>query len=105
MAHVQGLDEQSFQAEVLGARIPVLVDFTAAWCPPCRALVPILEQLAITQAGRLKIVTVDGDRAPDLCARFGVRAFPTLIAFADGAEVGRHLGIATSAKIMRLFEP
>jgi thioredoxin 1 len=105
MTHVQRLDEQSFGAEVLAAEIPVLVDFTATWCAPCRALEPILEQLAVAYAGRVKIASVDGERHPELAARYGVRGFPTLIAFVGGAEVGRQLGLTTATRIVKLFEP
>ena len=100
---LRAVDEQSFDSEVLGATEPVLVDFTATWCPPCKALAPILQQLAVTEAGRLKIVTVDADEHPALAARFGVRGFPTVVVFARGKEVGRQLGLTTAGKLLAIL--
>lgn len=101
---VHEITGQNFEAEVLGAAVPVLVDFTAAWCTPCRALEPILHKVAVEGAGRLKVATVDGGEHPELAARFGVRGFPTVIAFAGGREVARHLGLTTKEKLLRLVE-
>ncbi|WP_437680220.1 thioredoxin family protein [Sorangium sp. So ce131] len=100
---IQEINEQSFEAEVLQAGVPVLVDFTAAWCPPCRALAPILHKLAEEGAGRLKVVAVDGDRCPSLARRFGIRGLPTVIAFAGGKEVARHVGLTTREKLLKLL--
>jgi thioredoxin 1 len=94
---------QSFDAEVLAAEVPVLVDFTAAWCPPCRALMPILNRIAADHAGRLAVRTVDGDVESALAARFKIKAFPTVIAFAGGKEVGRHVGLTTREKLLGML--
>lgn len=99
---VQSVTEQTFAAKVLGASVPVLVDFTTTWCGPCRALSPILHKLAAEQAGRLSVVTVDGDDQAALAARFRVKAFPTVIAFSGGREVGRHVGLTTREKLLGL---
>jgi thioredoxin 1 len=99
---VHAITEQTFDAEVLGAAEPVLVDFTAEWCPPCRALAPILRELSTEQAGRLKVLTVDGDDQPALAARYRVKAFPTVIAFSGGREVARQVGLTTKAKLAKL---
>jgi thioredoxin 1 len=101
---VHPVTEQTFAAEVLAAELPVLVDFTATWCPPCRALTPILHALAAEQVGRVKVATVDGDAEPALAARLRVRAFPTIIAFAGGKEVARHVGLTTKAKLLKMLE-
>jgi thioredoxin 1 len=100
---VQRLDAQSFDSEVLAANVPVLVDFTAAWCSPCRALAPVLDRLAAESAGKLKILSVDAGENAGLCAEHGVRAFPTVIAFSGGAEVGRHVGFTSAAKLLALL--
>ncbi len=94
--------EQTFDHEVLAADVPVLVDFTATWCPPCRALAPVLHRLAEEQAGRLAVRTVDGDAETRLAARFRVKAFPTVIAFSGGREVARHVGLTTREKLLGL---
>ncbi|AUX21551.1 thioredoxin [Sorangium cellulosum] len=104
MNPVHELDDLRFDAEVLEAQVPVLVDFTAQWCPPCRALTPILHRLAAESAGHLEVMTVDGDRYPSLARRFGIRAFPTVIAFAGGKEVARHVGLTTKEKLLKLVE-
>ncbi|WP_437970104.1 thioredoxin family protein [Sorangium sp. So ce260] len=101
---VHEINESDFDAEVLEAGVPVLVDFTAAWCPPCRALAPILQRLAEEGAGRLKVVAVDGDRSPALARRFGIRGLPTVVAFAGGREVARHVGLTTKEKLLKLIE-
>lgn len=101
---VREIDEVSFDAEVLEAGVPVLVELTAQWCPPCRALAPILHKLAEEGAGRLKVVAVDGDRCPAIARRLGIRAFPTVVAFAGGKEVARHVGLTTKDKLLRLIE-
>ena len=105
MAQVLEIDDTSFEREVLRAETPVLVDFTARWCSPCRALAPILDQLAAAHAGRLAIRSVDGDRHPMLAGRYGVRAFPTVVAFAGGEDVGRRVGLTTAPKLLELVRP
>jgi thioredoxin 1 len=102
-AHVQTINEENFEAEVLGAEVPVLVDFTAAWCAPCRALEPVLSALAKEGLGRMKVGAVDGNACPSLAARYGVRGFPTVIAFVGGREVGRQLGLTSKHKLLTLI--
>ena len=101
---LRAITGRTFDAEVLAAGLPVLVDFTTAWCPPCRAHAPILHGLASEHAGRIEVVTVDGDAEPELAARLRVKAFPTVIAFAGGKELARHVGLTTKAKLLKLLE-
>ncbi len=100
--HVHEITEQSFDSEVLAAAVPVLVDFTAPWCPPCRALEPVLVAVAAAGAERLKVVSLDGDAYPAIGVRFGVKAFPTVIVFIGGKEVARHVGLTTKEKLLAL---
>jgi thioredoxin 1 len=100
--HLPHVTEASFDAEVLGAPVPVLVDFTAAWCAPCRVLEPILVRVAADAGPGLKVVSVDGDDSPGLATRYGVRGFPTVIAFVSGKEVARQVGVASKEKLVAM---
>jgi thioredoxin 1 len=96
------VSEATFDAEVLGSSVPVLVDFTATWCAPCRVLEPILERVATESGGALKVVSVDGDDSSALASRYGVRGFPTVIAFVGGKEVARQIGVANKDKLLAM---
>lgn len=102
--HVLSVDDHSFEAEVLRAPLPVLVDFTARWCPPCKALEPVLDRIADENVGRIKVVTVDIDDAPITANRYGVRGAPTVIAFRDGERRAQHLGATSKGKLLALFD-
>ncbi len=92
VAHVTG---QSFDTEVLRSSTPVLVDFHATWCGPCKVLAPVLEDVAKDMAGRLKIVKVDVDEAQDTAVKYGITSVPTLILFKGGQEAYRRTGSAS----------
>ena len=98
------VDEETFPAEVLAAEVPVLVEFTAAWCAPCRALEPVLAGLAGESAGRWKVVAIDMDASPGLSAKCAVRGAPTVILFANGVEVARHLGATRRETLLALID-
>lgn len=82
----------SFAAEVLKSELPVLIDVTADWCPPCKAATPVIEELAERYAGRLKVVVIDGGECPDLVATLGVRGFPTFLGVRSAEIVARQAG-------------
>jgi thioredoxin 1 len=89
---------------VLGAEKPVLVDFYAIWCGPCRALAPTLDDLADDLAGRAHIVKLDVDQAPELARKYGISSIPCLIVFKAGREVGRLVGAAPKRRIAGVLE-
>ncbi|MBL8853629.1 MAG: thioredoxin [Planctomycetaceae bacterium] len=93
MSAVLHINNRSFQAEVLDSPIPVVVDFYASWCGPCRALSPMLERLSTEYAGRIKFVKVDTDEEPGLSEAYDVSALPTMVFIQDGEVVGNAVGL------------
>jgi len=96
-----GVSEETFEAEVLQADLPVLADFWATWCAPCRRIAPILEDLAAEYEGRLKVAKVDVDANPTLADRYNVRSIPTLAVFKDGVLVERIVGYVPKEELKR----
>ncbi|MDE3128172.1 MAG: thioredoxin [Gemmatimonadota bacterium] len=88
---VTGGDLQHIVAQ---SKLPVLVDFYADWCAPCRMMAPVLDELARTRKGRLQILKLDTDRYPEIAGSLGIRGIPTLILFKDGEEANRQVGMA-----------
>ena len=90
--------------EHLNATVPVLVDFWAPWCGPCRAVTPVVDDFARTHAGELKVVKLNTDTAPEIANRFGVQGIPLLVVLRDGDEVDRLAGAAPRPHIERWLE-
>ncbi|MEV7201622.1 thioredoxin family protein [Streptomyces griseoluteus] len=103
MSVVSGLDEvtdANFEAEVLGSGLPVLVQFTADWCGPCRQLAPVLKDIAFTEGDRLKVVQLDVDRNPGTTVAYQVLSTPTLLVFRDGEPVRSMVGARSGRKLL-----
>lgn len=98
---IEYVNNANFDEKVLQSKVPVLVDFYADWCGPCRALAPALEEVARESAG--KVVKVNVDEAPLLANRYGVSAIPTLLVFKDGEVVGEHIGMASKSMLKALL--
>jgi thioredoxin 1 len=102
-ANLLEITDANFDKEVLQSPLPVLVDFTAAWCPPCRAIAPHVAAIAAAQTATLKVGTCDVDGNCELTAKLDIRAMPTLMVFKDGRVVGQIVGAVPRAKIEALI--
>jgi thioredoxin 1 len=101
--NVHTFNDKNFEDEVLKSDVPVLVDFTATWCGPCRQLAPIVEKLADEFQGKVKVGKLDIDDAPEVTKKYGVRSVPTVIVFQGGAKKGTQIGLATREKLVKLL--
>ena len=95
---------ENFEAEVINADVPVLIDLWAAWCGPCRMVGPIVEEIADDYAGRLKVGKVDVDAQPELASAFGVQSIPTLILLKDGQIVAGAIGARAKPQLVEALE-
>jgi thioredoxin 1 len=102
--NVQVFNDLNFETEVLTSNVPVLVDFTATWCGPCRQLSPIVDQLANELVGQVKVGKVDIDDSPVTAGRYGVRGVPTVMVFKNGERSAQHVGLTTKQKLIDLVK-
>ena len=98
---VAPVSDKSFQADVLQSKEPVLVDFWAEWCGPCRAVAPVLEEVAGELKGKLKTVKLNVDENPETAAKYGIQSIPTLMIFKNGEMASRQIGAAPKAKLVQ----
>jgi thioredoxin 1 len=102
--HIVNVTDSNFENEVLQSKLPVLVDFWAAWCGPCKMIAPVLSEIADEYAGKLKVCKVDVDANPDVPAKFGIRGIPTLIVFRDGDAEATKVGALSKSQLTEFID-
>jgi thioredoxin 1 len=104
MSKVIHVGRQDFSAQVLQSPTPVVLDFYASWCPPCRALGPILDQLSEEFAGRIRFVKINSDEEPELAEAYNITALPTLVFVEQGETVGQFAGLPQASQLRQELE-
>jgi len=105
MGNAVAVTDQSFDQEVLQSPVPVLVDFWAAWCGPCKAIAPTVDQMAIEYAGKLKVVKVDVDANMEVSNRYGIMSIPSLVLFKNGQMVEKIVGALPKPAVISKIQP
>ena len=100
MSNLLHSSEQTFENDVLKSELPVLVDFWAEWCGPCKVVGPIIEDLSKVYEGKMRFVKVDVDQNAELAAKYGIQGIPTLLFFKGGQEAGRTVGAAQRDRLV-----
>ena len=100
VTHAMDVTDGNFAAEVIGAELPVLVEFTADWCPPCRQMAPVLRALAAEEADRLKVVQLNVDQNPETTNAYKVLSMPTFMVFRDGEPVKAMVGARPKRRLL-----
>ena len=97
------INTADWQSKVLEASTPVLVDFFATWCGPCRMMAPVVDEIAAEQAGKVAVYKIDVDECPDVAQRYGVMSIPTFVAFKDGEAIAKTLGARPKEDLLALL--
>jgi thioredoxin 1 len=101
---VVAIDDKNFETEVLKSTIPVLMDFTAAWCGPCKMIAPIIEELSVQYAGKLKVCKIDIDQAPQTATRYAIMSIPTMAIVKNGQVVDQLVGAVPKQNIVNIIQ-
>jgi len=105
MAVITDITQETFQAEVLQSNVPVLVDFWAPWCGPCRMVAGVVDEVAQQYTGQLKVVKVNTDEQPSIASHYGIRSIPTLMIFMNGEKVEQLVGAVSTATLTGAVSP
>jgi len=98
------INDSSFKSEVSESQIPVLVDFWAPWCGPCKMVAPVLEEISKEYEGKVKVVKLNVDESPNTATEFGIRSIPTLIMFKDGKVFEQTIGVQSKENIKQMID-
>src|SRR5579863_10267915 len=102
-ANVLEINDGNFESDVLGSAEPFLLDFSAVWCGPCKALAPIVDKLADELKGKVKVGKLDIDDSPGVATKLAIKSVPTIVVFKGGKESGRHVGVTNKDTLVKLL--
>lgn len=105
MSTVVSITQDTFQTEVLKSNVPVLVDFWAPWCGPCRMVASVVDEVAQQYEGQLKVVKVNTDEQPGIASHYGIRSIPTLMVFMGGEKMEQMVGAVSKTTLSKAVEP